>query len=614
MDLKSVLNVDTAGQRAPPRLTTSTSAHTPTSSYDGRIDQLSHTPSGSSDVTSARPTPYGPPSHTGDPRAQSGGSYFANPPPFTHTSTSNSTPSAGPPSAYAQSPSSYHQVLTPRDAIVHKYNTAFATPSPGVYHPSTPGSAHHTHPPPSLLHQTSSQHQYQYSSPPPPQPNGLPPHSQHRQISPMNNFQSQPATPLGPPIAYPRASPQAQRPPSQGGLVDHLRRASQSSIGSVLSREYNHYPQPVPEPPQRRDSVQSAQRTSYPYEPRDREQSMSVSPKTIPRPNPNRENSASSHTLSHRASLPPQPDHHSSLGHYSSPSHQSRPLPSQLVTPDMSVAGSRPTSHDQITTSSPVPPANPMVSDEVKQDPQPSLKRSASHLEDSPSAPPPAPKRQRYDIPRWAQSRREQRGQKQIRYLDAHEAARDRERRRQQDEQKKAMQNNHHQNGMGQTNGAHNHTQQPVQSVQPPRPAPPAQQHIQNGEQAPHKWEGTVSNIIPHESLAHKICDWIISTSSQAKLPPSSKWEVEAKIGTIIDLDTRQRFHVQGVENEALLNTFELPRKIRFESNMPPVSPVASLLTLLTTFRRRTRRAIITFEATQNAMLQPTKEAKFMTT
>ena len=126
--------------------------------------------------------------------------------------------------------------------------------------------------------------------------------------------------------------------------MEQLRRASQSSVGSALSREYNHYPHPDL---QRRDSVQSAQTTSYPYEGPDREQSMSVSPKTIPRPNPNRENSASSHTLSNRASLPPQPDHHSGLGHYPSPSQQNQPVPSQLVTPDMSVAGSRPTSHDE---------------------------------------------------------------------------------------------------------------------------------------------------------------------------------------------------------------------------------------------------------------------------
>lgn len=577
MDLKSMLNVDAAGQRGPPRLTTGHSVHTPTSSFDGRID---HTPSGSSDVTSARPTPYGPPSYTGDSRAQGGGSYFAIQPLHPQTSTSSSTPSAGPPSAYAQSPGSYPQVHTPRDGIPPNHpglNAVYATPSPGVYHPLTPGSAHHNHLPPNLIHSNSGHHPYHYSSPPPPQPNGLPPHPQQRQISPSSHFQSQPATPLGPPIAYARASPQAQRPTSQGGPVEHLRRASQSSIGSALSREFNQYPHPGADQLQRRDSVQSTQRTSYPYEPRDREQSMSVSPKTIPRPNPQRENSASSHTLSQRASLPPQPEHQNSLNHFPSPGQQTQLLPSQLVTPDMSMAGPRPDVHNPNTISSPaaqVENKSIMSSTDAKQEPQPSLKRGASQLDGSPSAAPPAPKRTRYDIPSWAQSRREQRGQKQIRCLDFNEVARDRDRRQQQEAQKQATQQQHNdshpqQNGTSQPNGhGHGHAQKPVQPPQPIRPA------VQNGDLGRGLWTGTISNITPNDSLATRVCDWIMNTIGRSQLPPDSMWEVEAKIGTIIDTQNKGRFHVRGVDNEALLNTHELPDKIRFESDMPKVSPM----------------------------------------
>src|SRR3954470_13360760 len=112
MDLKSMLNDSHTQRGPPPRLST----HTPHSSYDAHAE---HTPS--SDVSSARPTPYGPPPPAGDPRAQGGssGGHFAmqSPRPNTAASVAASTPSVGPPSSYAQSPGSYggQGAYTPRD-------------------------------------------------------------------------------------------------------------------------------------------------------------------------------------------------------------------------------------------------------------------------------------------------------------------------------------------------------------------------------------------------------------------------------------------------------------------------------------------------------------------
>lgn len=558
MDLKSMLN-DSAAHRAPPRI--STASHTPSSSYDGRID---HTPS--SDVPSARSAVYGPPSSSGDLRAPGGpaaGGYFGMQSPHPPPSASASTPSVGPPSAYAQSPGKYPAVYTPREShppggLPQHNNAAFVSPSPSA-HPPTPGSAHHGYPPPNPYPPNSHNPPYQhFQSPPPPQPNGLPP-SYPRQISPTHQFQSQPATPLGPPPNYPKASPQAQRPPSGGGLQDlHLRRASQSSIGSVLSRDYNQYPHALADP-SRRDSIQAGQRP-YPHELREREQSLSVSPKTIPRPPPQREHSASSHTMSHgRPSLPPQPEprpvmsHQNSLDRTVEPTMVSQPVPNHSVS---SPPNARQHSNDYAIYSSPAQTSTdrslnklPMKQEEVLTNTPPqSLKRSASHLSDASVKIP--PKRPRHDIPIWARSAR---GGRPLRWLEGAQV----KRYQRQKEQPRPTPIPHTEPvPMPRTNG---------NAVQPKAEDAPGKKW---------KWDDTISNTIPLETITTKICNWIYREIGQAQPPQGSMFEIEAKIGSIVHYDSNKRLKdVPGfefIDSEVLLNTQFL--RTRFDSSMNIVS------------------------------------------
>ncbi|KAK5082798.1 hypothetical protein LTR05_006679 [Lithohypha guttulata] len=553
MDLKSILH-DSQSQRGPPHVPTA--SHTSHSSYDGRIDQTS-----SSDVTSAKPTPYGPPLLTGETRAHGGGGYFAMQSPHPNTSASASTPSVGPPSAYAQSPGGYGGVYTPRDSIPPSniaHNAAFVSPSPVLHHSSTPGSVHHAYPPPSPYAQNNIHPAYQhFSSPPAPLPNGLPHQSYPRQISPTNHFQSQPATPLGPPIIYPKASPQAQRPPSQGGLAEqHLRKGSVSSVSSVLSKDYNHYPQSVADSVHRRDSIHNNQRTGHSFD-FHREKSASVSPKTIPKPPPQRQHSTSSRTMSQgRSSLPPQSDQPPNLSHHSSIDRQVEPPPMETVTPTPILSNVQSSSHDHHVSSSPSVTngdRSTMNSDmhikeeeAAAQTPQPSLKRSASHFSDTSAVKPPPAKRPRHNIPPWAHSARQGR---RLKFVDAPVTDRT---------QRQGTPPRHApppQNEVKHTNGTQNHA------------APPRPPVITNNTQK-WRWEGTISNIVPNQSITRHICDWIVLTIGDKAVPVGASWEIEAKIGNIVDMNNRQRFRLFGADSEVLLNSDELKGQIRFESNM----------------------------------------------
>ena len=548
MDLRSMLN-DSQGQKVAvaPRVT----SHTPHSSYDGRIE---HTPG--SDVSSARPTPYGPPLNTGDPRAQGGASYFAMQSPHPNNSASASTPSVGPHSAYAQSPGSHAGVYTPRMSIppsnAPAHHATFVSPSPSsLHHPPTPGSAHSQsyHPQSVYVHHNSYPGAtQQFQSPPPPQANGLP-HA--RQISPTTQYQSQPATPLGPPIHYPKASPQAIRPPSQGYQEHRPHRGSVSSISSILSKDYNHYPPPVPVEQTRRESIPGP----YPYAVRERSRSESVSPKTIPRPPPQREHVIGGQSFSHgRPSLPLESSTRSTMSHQDSFSQHDGPSdPPPIPYSSISSMHEQQPPAGQITSQSPAPlPANaPTRPSPIAKG---SVKRSASHLSDAKSPP---HKRPRGEIPRWAQSAR---GNRPLRFIDAP----------QRNPQSRQHQMPPRPNGNAGPGGP-----QHVQP-QPGRPhgnagnvASGGPQHAQP-QPGVQEWESSIGNILPFEDLTRSICDWIMKTIGERPAPYGSTWEIEAKVGTIRDKETGERFIIPPVATETLLT--DGTRGIRFESSMNIVS------------------------------------------
>lgn len=518
----------------PPQLgihTHSSHSQTPHSSYDVRID---HTPG--SDVSSSRPTPYayGPPSQSSESRAQGGGSagtpgngsYFALQSPHPNTSTSASTPSAGPHSAYAQSPIAFMGTHTPRESALTSnaaglpHNAAFVSPTPTHQPiPPTPGSVQHQQ------HNYSRSTSYnniiyptshsQFRSPPT-QVNGLP-SSNARHSSPIQPYQSQPATPLGPPIHHPKASPHSYRPSSQGHEA-HIRRASQSSISSVLSnRDYPQYPSTIPTESSRGESVSKAN----PYDSRDRERSISVSPKTIPRPPPPRDHEQARTSSLDRSSIPPQsePVARPMVSHQNSLDPQPASTPdSQFAPPNVSMYNS-----PQASRSSEQPMQQSYDSMNIKSEgaalnlvtnrQQLSLKRRASHLSDT-VAKPPQKKPRRSDIPIWARSAR----QKPVRFVEGRVA------------------------------------REPAPAQQVPHPTPQAQQAPplrSNGSSAipqpvavlqPRSRPQTIAGRERRDPVTPIICEWVSQFIGRTDPPPGSKFEIEAKLGVILRNDTDSRY------------------------------------------------------------------------
>ena len=82
--------------------------------------------------------------------------------------------------------------------------------------------------------------------------------------------------------------------------------------------------------------------------------------------------------------------------------------------------------------------------------------------------------------------------------------------------------------------------------------------------------EPSITNVIPYEDLVRQICDWI-SYQIAGKTPPTddAEFEIEAKLGAIVDRDTKERVRLP-VSSEAILDTTQLGQ-IQFASTMDEV-------------------------------------------
>ena len=544
MDLKSMLNDAATAKQAPPRL------HTPQSSFDRSTERPS-----SYDAHPDRPPSYPPSSHGLD-RSQTGG-YFASQSPAPNSAN---TPSTTTQSIYTQSPGPHGHIYTPRDSVPpqHSYPPQHVQ-SPGPP-PSTPGSAQYfqghnvqsaysnAHTPTASGARPPTREDLTYT-------NGMP-HSASRQMSPPS-FTHQPVTPLGPPVAHPRASPQAQRPLSQG--YDHYRKTSVSSIGSSHSREYSAHPM-AHHDASRGGSIQRPYLGDEERQ-RERERSLeSVSPKTIPRPAPQRQSSAQSQP----SSIDVQPPAH--LGQPVANVNPSYPTNGRLIDgtahqapiPSLRSVESYPASN---ASSRPSPGAPAMKSvtpqsahSSLPAQPSPSvnkqsgLKRSNSILSTPPgSAMRPRKRPRRDDVPIYAQSARrgkpirfDTNGPKPRPYRNSPAPK--------HEEEKTAATNGQ---GQGATTFGLYETYKPL---------------------APGK-EPSITNKIPYEDLIRQICDWI-AMHIVSKTPPTegSQFEIEAKLGAIVSQETETRLELP-VTSEAILDKSRLA-PLRFASTMDEVSVV----------------------------------------
>lgn len=289
---------------------------------------------------------------------------------------------------------------------------------------------------------------------------------------------------------------------------------------------------------------------------------MSVSPKTIPKPI-QRDLSVSSRTLSHgRTSLPPQPERTQTMSQSSS-MDQVDTIPGPQATSSMSSTPHvRQPSNDRTMYSSPAHthidrPIMSHTHTQVKEEdafiPARSLKRSASLMSDATPKPAP-PKRARHEIPVWAQSARKGRP---FRRIDAEQS----------------NHNSRPQNTNNQRQNAPSKPEPMIAKREDARPGangavfiPPAQE---NGIAKKYKWEGTISNVVPTETIVTRLCDWIAGTIGTREPPRGSSWEIEAKVGQIQDVETHQRLRLANIDTEVMLRR-EGMKGIRFVSDMAP--------------------------------------------
>jgi hypothetical protein len=531
---------DSASQRQPPpRL------HTASSSISDRPPEQYYGQDG------APERPAGPPSsYITEQRASAAGSYFAIQSPQQHNSAS--TPSAGAQSthsSYMQSPGPAAQSYTPRRDSVAPQNLYTPghpppPPSPIAAPPVTPGGAYYPTAQPGYTQSYSASGVPQHRPPTREdamQINGRYSHPPSYQMSPPpSHLQHTPSTPLGPPpTTYARPSAHSQRPPSSG--YDHLRRSSIGSVGSAHSRDPSivniHHPDI--------GRAGSVQRT-YSEDERlrvERERSVeSVSPKTIPRPPPQRESSYS-HPLQEQSPAGSVASHLSHPAMGMTPEYASQAVGTPIQTAQSIEARMQPVSR-------PSPGARPAASmtpqsvhSSIPAQPSPTAarpatkKRTASVISSSaaPSVMPPAKRIKREAPPVWAQSAR---GARKLE-LDR-SGARPRPARRalpSKDVRPEAMAVQQAQNGHA-----------PHHSTAPGRPSQPPPQPNQ-----PVPTDDCLLRERPRNDLVYTVCEWIWNQLGTRTPPKGSVFEIEAKLGEIKDSDGHERLSLP-VLSEAVIN------------------------------------------------------------
>jgi hypothetical protein len=544
MDLKSMLN-DSAQRPPPPRI------HTSTSSVSDRPYD-SHTPY---EADPSRPTPLAS-TYPSDGRAP--GSYFAVQSPQQHSA---STPSAGAHSAhsgYTQSPGPGGAQYTPRrDSVTpqHVLTPGYVPPpSPMGAHPQTPGVQYH--PGQTPLYAQAYTPQSAVSQRPPtredyPHTNGRPLQPQTYHMSPPPpHHQQTPSTPLGPPPTnYARPSIHSQRPPSQG--YDHLRRASIGSMGSNHSRDPS-LAAVLHHEPSRASSIQRTPSDEDRLRQERERSDESVSPKTIPRPPPQRTSSTfSSHPYEQSPATSVRSQASSGVPHimdqqapppitqnhahqHPPPLPDQRPPPQPMSRPSPGAKAPLASTPQSAHSSLPPQPSPPSSK-------PPSKKRTASVISAlTPTSMPPQKRIKREEKPIWAQSMRK-------RPLRLGNNPRQRQPRAEAAEERRDL----------------------VKQEDAPRMP-------QNGPPQPRPQHAGLSHLIdkPRNDLLFIVGEWIYQIIGTRTPPRGSVFEIEAKLGLIIDHSSGREERIRlPVISEAVFDKNGWPgMKTKFATVMSEVS------------------------------------------
>lgn len=463
-----------------------------------------------------------------------------------------------------------------------------AIPSPSPYTPSATIPAQHDGAGIGYFQHQRTQSNQSAGPTPPANFNGPPPppshnsresptisqmsHPQMNQYSPyqQQHHPSQPGTPLGPPQHRPSPQAQHQRPPSSG--------FDQARISHSSSPYAAHHASPVAQSQVLRDSRSDSQ-IPRPYT-AERERSVSVSPKTIP--HNIRQSSVGSVQDLVTPAKRKQSDRTSSFSEESPyrDSYDSRAVIRQ-TTPSTTVppvgkaakpmyAAPRPLSSQSVASAprqsnSPrgsAPPRGVSQDVDVPMRDPPSIKQEPSFKQEVPV------KREPDNVPDLLRPAKRKRRRYDEVPIFARKAPRT--------------------SGMPPPLPS---GQEPVvqPSVRPPgaplvradsnghgppqNGAPPPISHVPE-EKAKTHWEPSITNVIPHDEIVHTIANWLVeNVRSRMDLltgPHGIILEVEAKLGMIIDDDTKERLRLP-VLSECILNK-AMVGKTMFKSSMTLVS------------------------------------------
>jgi hypothetical protein len=410
--------------------------------------------------------------------------------------------------------------------MLNETSTISTTPKPAVALAS-----------PSSIDRSSS-----YPSRPPP---AL--YSHYASPSPNAPLQSRSGPPLGPPRLYSQPSPQTQTQLSQEN-TPYNHKSYFSPSGSSHSREHSGQITALPQLGRQAPVMQKQHSEQW-----ERERSPSVSPKTIPQPLLTRQARTESATPSLSTPVPSQKFETLSPQNYQNitpPESQTDQERSPTTPPPFSSSTTqRPLSIP--TASSPVAKAATIVQ---QPGPTPFFRpgdggtiqpRSKRSIPDAWLAPAQPPKRQRTEeIPIYARSAR--RGPLKL------------------------------------IKNATGTSVQPVGQIKRPlngrlasSNAITPQQHAQTPGPPPQPsskptalfWEPSITNVLPYEDLTQHVSGWIYNTiGREDPLPDGAFFEIEAKIGTIYDIEGGRRLNLP-VMTETVFDRNNF-RRTRFDSSM----------------------------------------------
>ncbi len=544
MDLKSMLNESTVAR---PPSTTQQTLHHPTRQQT-YPPSCGTGPSSLAHPASQRERPSQPPRLQPPESCAPSTGYSSAQSPSQHTFASTpSINSGGPHSAFGLSPGQ-SQLATARDGTPYynQHPTSFV-PSPSTHVPDQgPVQPYQQQRLPSGFPGGASLSSFGVPRESPIPLNGPLP-SASRQFSPHASHPSIPQTPLGPPAPFQKRSPQGTQRAASFGL-EHVKTHSGGSLGSQYG--YDHSDRTMSHH-QRTPSRDSSMR-QYSYD-REREKSMSVSPKTVPQPSPLRQ--ASVENLWPRMTPPPpRLSVHLGADHTRLVSSVEFRLDgvtsSSSATPKDHDRGSSPyqsprlpTQHSTPSSNSAMPPARSSPAAQR----QPALKRAASAISGSSSSPQPPRKRsKRTEIPIFARTARP--NKPLLRFI-----------------MKESVRSASHVppsiNGHASLNGNVGHAP-PVQTLPVAAPAPVE----------PSDWEPSIMGSTPYEELTRHICDMIYNTIGTADTPTDGAvFEIEAKLGEIHNIEEGRRIRLP-VMTETIFDKTKFGPPTRFESSMNVVS------------------------------------------